>query len=133
WVIPSEWVAVAQSKIGLIRLEPFSLSGLVTIAGTWLGALGGWVILTHHWQGYPKGGTMIQRTLRYALGIAGIGLFYIGLGLIFDQFLASLGVSEGSFIAMGLRYLRYVIIGAWVTAGAPWVFKILGLYSSKGG
>ena len=133
WVIPSEWVAVAQSKIGLIRLEPFSLSGLVTVAGTWLGALGGWIIFNHHWQGYPIGGTVIQRALRYVLGIAGIGLFYVGLGLIFDQFLASLGVSEGSFIAMGLRYLRYVIIGAWVTAGAPWVFKVLGLYSSKGG
>jgi membrane-associated phospholipid phosphatase len=133
WVMPAEWMSVAQSKIGLIRLEPFSLTGLVTIAGTWLGALGGWVICTHHWRDYPTGGTVIQRTLRYVLGVVGIGLFYAGLGLALDQALASWGMDEGSLVGLGLRYLRFVVVGAWVTAGAPWVFKVLGLSSGKGG
>ncbi|MCX8023832.1 MAG: phosphatase PAP2 family protein [Thermanaerothrix sp.] len=133
WTVPAEWVAIAQSKIGLIPLQPFSLTGLVTIAGTWFGALGGWVIFMQRWQGYPTGGTVIQRTLRYVLGIAGIGLFYVGLGLALNQLLASLGMSEENLVALGFRYLRFVIVGAWVTAGAPWVFKMLGLYSSKGG
>ncbi|KPL82883.1 hypothetical protein SE15_12655 [Thermanaerothrix daxensis] len=133
WALPEEWVAIVQSKIGLIPLQPFSLDGLITIAGTWLGALAGWIICTHRWGSYPSGGTLTQRVLRYSIGLIGLGVFYAGLGMASGRFLSSLDGSSENLLGMVLRYFRYGIVGAWVTAGAPWIFKVLRLYGAKGG
>ncbi|WP_299024363.1 phosphatase PAP2 family protein [uncultured Thermanaerothrix sp.] len=133
WRLPEEWVTIAQSKIGLIHLHPFSLEGLVTVAGTWLGALVGWIICTHQWKSYPSGGTLAQRVLRYSIGLVGLGVFYAGLGMVFGQLLSALGGSSEGLFAMALRYFRYGIVGVWVTAGAPWIFKMLRLYGAEGG
>ena len=56
---------------------------------------------------------------RYILGLVGLLILWYGLGLVFPR--------EATFIAYLLRYLRYTLVGAWITAGAPYLFLRLHL------
>jgi hypothetical protein len=44
----------------------------------------------------------------------GIIVLWFGLGLIFPD--------GETVVALILRYIRYSLVGFWVTAGAPWLF-----------
>jgi hypothetical protein len=44
----------------------------------------------------------------------GIIVLWFGLGLIFPE--------GEAVVALILRYIRYSLVGFWVTAGAPWLF-----------
>jgi len=61
--------------------------------------------------------------LRFLLGLAvGAGL-YLGLKMVFP------GEASGSYALF--RFLRYGMVGVWVSAGAPWVFLRLKLVGIK--
>jgi hypothetical protein len=64
--------------------------------------------------GYQASGTIEKRAIRYVIGVIGVLIFYMGLGAIFPR-------GDG-FIFYLLRYIRYVLVGWWVSGGAPWVF-----------
>jgi ABC-type uncharacterized transport system permease subunit len=64
-------------------------------------------------------GTLIQKTARYLLGLAGVLVLYAGLGAVFPE-----GASP---LALLLRYLRYSLIGLWIAWGAPQTFLRLNL------
>jgi hypothetical protein len=69
--------------------------------------------------GFLVQGTWRQILLRYLLGMAGVFLIRFGLKLIF---------SESETLPGGLlRLLRYALMGAWITGGAPWVCVSLRL------
>jgi len=55
--------------------------------------------------------------VRYLLGMAGLAILYIGLKLILPE--------EPEFLGLVLRFFRYALVGFWVTAGAPIIFKKL--------
>ena len=57
--------------------------------------------------------------MRYLVGVAGVLIIYYGLKIIFPE--------GESILAYLLRYLRYTLIGFWVSAGAPWIFIRLRL------
>jgi hypothetical protein len=69
--------------------------------------------------GFNAAGANWQLILRYIVGIIGLLIFWAGLKAIFP--------SGDDLLAMFLRYLRYGLVGFWVTGAAPWVFYRLKL------
>jgi hypothetical protein len=52
-------------------------------------------------------------------GLAGILILYIGLRAIFPR--------GETFAAYVLRYVRFALIGFWISGGAPWFFMKINL------
>ena len=52
-------------------------------------------------------------------GLVGILILYLGLGAVFPR--------GETLLPYVLRYMRYVSIGLWISAGAPWLFQKLNL------
>ena len=65
--------------------------------------------------------------LRCLAGIAGMVIIYLGLKLVLPGE-GSLFGSIPVFNELG-RFIRYGVIGLWVSAGAPWIFQRMGLAS----
>lgn len=121
WALPIEWVASANLKTPDHPIDPFSLDGMITIAGLWLGMLGGLAWFVNRYGMFNAGGPPWKRFVRYLLGLAGILVFWYGLGQVFPE--------NPDLLSYCLRYLRYTLVGAWVTALAPWMFIRLRLAS----
>jgi hypothetical protein len=102
--------------------SPFSLEDFVTYSGTVLGWLGG-AIWIQSCGGFKVQGKSIHLLGRYILGVAVLLLLYFGLGSIFPR-----GDSLTAFL---FRYLRYALIGLWISALAPILFKRLHLAEKK--
>ena len=115
WQPPQAWAAYATQAI--------SLQDAATTAGTLFGLLVGLVWLTRR-GGFQTKGLWWKLTLRYLLGVAGILIIRYGLKFIFPE--------GENVLAYFLRYLRYTLIGFWVTGGAPWTFIRLKLAEKLG-
>jgi undecaprenyl-diphosphatase len=92
--------------------------GAITATGTLAGACSGMAIATRRLS-LEAGGGPWQRVLRLAVGLLVLFVLYVGLRMIFP--------SEGSAGYLAFRFVRYVLLGAWVTLGAPWIFALLRL------
>jgi membrane-associated phospholipid phosphatase len=110
WQPPQDWAAYATNAI--------SLQDMATSAGTLFGLLIGLVWLARQ-GGFNTKGRWWMLVLRYLLGVAGVLLIRYGLKFIFPE--------GETALAYFLRYLRYTLIGFWVSAGAPWMFIRLKL------
>jgi hypothetical protein len=55
----------------------------------------------------------------FLLGLVGVLVLWYGLGLVFPR--------DEAVIPYILRYLRYALVGGWISAGAPWLFTRLKL------
>lgn len=79
----------------------------------------GWGIVFNqellHFQG--TSGTIKQRVYRFLVGILGVVIFYFGLKILFPK--------TGHSLYFIFYFIRYAILGLWMTAGAPWVFSML--------
>ncbi len=87
------------------------------VAAIW-GFLTGHLLLRRYWSGGEEG-TVAQRLLRLPAGLAVLLGLYLGLKRVFP--------AEGQALYLPLRFLRYVLVGAWVALGAPLLFRRLGL------
>lgn len=99
--------------------NPFSLDGVITAAGAWFGLVVGVVIVS---QQIPLGkitSSINRRIIRFIIGLIGVMIFWAGLKVIFPEDIV--------FVSEFLRYLRYFLIGLWISAGAPLLFKKLSL------
>ncbi len=116
WQIPQEWITNALAASDVVP-DPFNFEGVITLAAVAFGFLAGlaWWVKKY---GFPKietkGALLI---VRYLLGMVGLAILYLGLKLILP--------AEPEFLGLALRFLRYSLVGFWVTAGAPMVFKKL--------
>lgn len=117
FILPAEWIANA-ARVSEEPLTPFSLAGMVTAMGTLFGLLAGVAWLAPR-GGFSASGAAWKRALRYAVGLVGVAVFYIGLKMVFP--------GGEDFAALVFRYVRYALVGMWVSAGAPWVFEKLQL------
>jgi membrane-associated phospholipid phosphatase len=110
WQVPTGWLVT--------DIDPFSLEGILTLNGTLFGMLFGyaWIKRT---GGFKVPGTPIQLLLRYVLGVAGVFVIRYGLKFIFPETL--------DFFGYTLRFVRYGLIGLWVTGLAPILFIKLKL------
>lgn len=116
--IPAEWMINAVSSNSDAIPQPYEVSGNFTTAGillgfgigaAWLGKRGG----------LAKAGNARNQLLRYVIGVIGIVIFWYGLGAIFPR--------GEEVLHLLLRLLRYSLVGLWISAGAPVIFRILKL------
>ncbi len=117
--IPEVWI----NNVGG-SFHPLNLEGIFTISGVFFGLLSG-VYLLQEEGGYSAAGTLWKRILRYPVGLIGVLVLYLGLDFLFPQ--------EASSLSMTLRYFRYLLIGIWISYGAPRVFFETGLATQKQG
>jgi membrane-associated phospholipid phosphatase len=116
WQLPVEWINNAIA-VGADAPDPFSLDGLVTLAGVAFGFLSGlaWWVKKF---GFPTiESRLLHRVFRYLIGMVGLAAIYLGLKLILPE--------EPYLLAQIFRFLRYGLIGLWVTALAPLIFRKL--------
>ncbi len=119
WETPAVWIQNAASATGVAEpINPIDPKGLVSSTGALFGLALGYSLL-ETMGGFQTPGTFWQKTARFLIGLVGIILFWKGLGLLLP--------TGSTLIALSLRYIRYCLIGAWVTVGAPWVFIRAGL------
>jgi hypothetical protein len=99
-------------------LEPRNLKDLLDPAATLLG-LGLGAVLLFDRGGFDAAGGGSKRLGRFALGLVGLLAVYYGLRAIFP----------GAETAIGLilRFVRYALVGFWVSYGAPRVFAMTRL------
>jgi membrane-associated phospholipid phosphatase len=118
WSVPDAWAILANRAPEAELLDPLALSGMVSQAGIFFGmALGGILLKQLGW--FDARGPALQRVLRYLIGLVGVLAIYTILGAIFPR--------GEALIPYLLRYLRYALIGLWITYIAPWLFIRLNL------
>jgi membrane-associated phospholipid phosphatase len=111
YVFPVEWTDNAL-RVGPLP-DPVSVEGILTSAGSLFGLAAGvaWIMAQ---GGYEVSGPLEKRALRYVIGLIGIMILWYGLGEVFPR--------GETLIPLVLRYIRYSLVGFWVTGGAPWLF-----------
>ena len=117
FVLPEVWLLNA-ARIGDEEIAPLAMSGILTSAGTLFGLLAGiaWMAARGGWQ---VTGPLWKRVARYVVGLLGVLLIWYGLGLAFPR--------GESLIPFVLRFIRYALLGLWVSAGAPLFYMKLKL------
>ena len=111
YVFPPEWEENAR-RAGPLP-DPVSIEGIFTSAGTLFGLAAGAAWIASR-GGFQTAGPLEKRALRYVVGLIGIMILWFGLGQLFPD--------GEAMVPLLLRYLRYTLVGFWVTAGAPWLF-----------
>jgi len=109
WVIDNAWVERAG------EVDPMNIEGIFTLSGTWVGMLGGYVILTETKGNFLAGEGGWRRLVRFLVGLAGVLVLYLGLGQLFPD--------NGDLVSYLLRLLRYTLIGVWVSWLGPIFFE----------
>ncbi len=97
-----------------IQSSPDIISSVAALTGIGYGLL-----LFHSFIGEIRPGHWLQRLLSFLLGIIGIGILYLGLKFIFPL--------EGQPFYQLSRFFRYLLLGIWISFGAPWLFIRMGL------
>ena len=120
--IPSLWIDNALLA-GTEMPVPVDTNGVFTSAGTFFG-LGLGLALILSMGGYQATGPVWMRALRYVIGLVGVLVLWMGLGEVFPR--------GDSILVYSLRFIRYTLVGWWVTGGAPWVFIRFKLIEGRG-
>jgi membrane-associated phospholipid phosphatase len=110
WHPPWTWAAYADRAVSFDHalISAAMLFGLL-IGAAWCRRQGDFEVQGRWWQ----------LLLRYLSGLAGVLLIRFGLKLLFPESETILGGLQ--------RFLRYALMGAWISGGAPWVFVRLKL------
>jgi membrane-associated phospholipid phosphatase len=117
--IPQEWVEtahIAAPEAGPIA--PQNPEGIITGTGALLGLCTGYLFLIR-WNQFNAAGAFRQRIARYVVGVCGVVIIYFGLRMIFPQ--------GDTLIAYTLRFVRYAVVGFWVSYLGPRMFVLLRL------
>jgi len=119
WEIPQEWIDNAQkADPGSAPITPLDLSNIVSNGGVLFGLASGAVLISRR-GGYQAKGKPLQLILRYLIGVAGVFALWRGLDLAFP--------SGAGPLPLMLQYVRYGLVGFWITGLAPLVFRRIGL------
>jgi hypothetical protein len=114
WSLPVEWADNIRTAVPNGELpNPLDPSGLISNGGAFFGLAAGAILLAGR-GGYQPRGTWQQLLARYLIGLVGVLILWRGLDLVFPE--------GEDLIAAALRYLRYALVGVWVTGLAPLVF-----------
>ncbi len=119
WPLPAEWAEAALLAAPNEPINPLTMAPFFTVGGTWLGLLTGVIWMLRSGGLMNVKGAPLQLAGRFLLGIAGVLILYAGLGALFPR--------EPEMIGYGFRFLRYALIGFWVSAAAPLLFLRLNL------
>ena len=91
---------------------------MVQITGAFAGIAVG-VALGVRYMDFDAGGQFWKRAVRFLLGVAVVAAIFFGLRIIFP--------GEGESLYAILRFVRYGLVGLWISLGAPWLFLRVGL------
>lgn len=100
-------------------INPFALDGVITASAAWLGIVIGVVKIS---KTNPLGritSSATKKIVRFIIGLIGVMILWAGLRLIFPE--------DIPFLSESLRFVRYFLVGFWIAAGAPYLFKKLNL------
>ena len=124
WSMPAEWIKNAQLAFPTEpELNVFSYHNFLSSPGAFFGLAAGWIWISKL-GGFTTNDPWVKLVLRYILGVIGVLVLYVGLGAIFPE--------VETFPSYALRYIRYTLIGFWISGFAPWLFvKIKLAYSKK--
>ena len=119
--LPVAWMENAL-RGGTVEPAPVDPNGIFTSAGTFFGLAFGlaWIVSL---GGYQASGPVWMRALCYVIGLIGVLILWMGLGEIFPR-------GDG-LLVYSLRFVRYALVGWWVTGGAPWVFTRFKLIEKR--
>lgn len=117
FVLPESWITNA-ARIGDEELAPFNLRGIINSAATLFGLLVGVAGMAPR-GGWQASGPVWMRATRYVVGMIGVLIIWYGLGAVFPR--------GESLVPYLLRFIRYALLGIWVSAGAPLIFTKLKL------
>ena len=118
WVVPTTWTTLAEAA-GAEAPDPLNLDGVITIAGVAFGFTAGFAWWRKKFGAYEIKCSLVKKMARYAFGLIGIVVLYFGLKLVFPE--------EPLLIGGIFRFIRYTLIGMWVTFFAPWFFRLFHL------
>lgn len=118
WTFPVAWTQQAEAA-GAETPAPFDQTGTIEIAGVLFGFVSGYVWLLKKKGEYVIKGPVSKRIYRYLIGLAGLAIIYLGLKLVFP--------TSPDWLGLTLKYVRYALVGFWVSALAPLVFGKLKL------
>jgi len=102
-----------------IQSSPDMISSVAALTGVGYGLL----FFSSSIEGI-RPGNWLQRLISFLVGVIGIGILYLGLKLILP--------SEGQSFYQLSRFFRYLLLGIWISFGAPWLFIRMGLASQVG-
>jgi hypothetical protein len=97
------------------------MTGAVSIGGMFFGLVAG-AILIFQQGGLDTRGPWSKRALRFALGMIGVLILWLGLTMVLPR--------DASFVSQVLRYLRCALTGFWVAYAGPLIFIKLGLQNT---
>jgi membrane-associated phospholipid phosphatase len=121
YTFPEEWRDNARRASDELP-APVSMEGSLTSAGTLFGLAVGAAWMASR-GGFQAEGPVGKRALRFVVGLIGVLILWRGLGLVFPD--------QADFISHLLRYVRYTLVGFWVSGGAPWLFFRFRLANSQ--
>ncbi len=98
----------------LLHPTPDTISPMAVLMGTGVG-----FALLNQTTRFSTSGPAWQVAVRFLVGMAGVGVLYVGLSAIFPR--------AGEPFYASLRFVRYALLGLWVGLGAPWTFLKLKL------
>jgi membrane-associated phospholipid phosphatase len=125
WEFPASWLKTIAITAPEAELPtPMALSGLISNMGAFFGLAAGYIGLRLRGSYQPRG-TRQQILIRYVLGLIGVLLIWKGLDLILP--------GDETLIGYTCRFLRYSLVGLWVTGLAPFMFIRLKLASAQFG
>jgi membrane-associated phospholipid phosphatase len=122
WQIPASWITNATASAPEGEIDPLSLDGTITNAAVLFGLVIGAVWFNRE-GGFDAGGIWWRRLVRFLIGVTGVLILWAGLGKVFPD--------TANLLGFTLRYVRYALTGAWISAGAPWIFIKLGLAEKR--
>jgi len=119
WSLPMDWVNNAHLAFpNEPAINPLSYHNFLSSTGAFFGLAAGWIWISKL-GGFSTKDPWLKLILRYILGLIGVLVLYLGLGSLFPD-------SE-TFISYSSRYIRYALIGFWISGFAPWLFVKLKL------
>lgn len=119
--IPAAWIENALRDSDLAP-DPVDPNGIFTSAGTFFGLAAGLAWINSR-GGYRAEGPLWKRAVRYLIGLIGVLILWMGLGAVFPR--------GDDLLVYLLRFIRYALVGWWVTGGAPWAFNRFKLVESR--
>ncbi|MDR3572916.1 MAG: phosphatase PAP2 family protein [Anaerolineaceae bacterium] len=122
WQPPALWINNSRAAFPNVLFNPADISIAFTTAGTWLGLLVGVTWINDSYGGFTASGTEKQKSMRYLIGIVGLGILYFGMGSFFP--------GTANAVGYGLRFLRYALIGFWISGLGPCLFLRMKLAES---
>ena len=119
--LPAVWMQNVAYISPTLLHNAFSIRNVIEGAGALFGLGFGHVWLAAR-GGFELGGPFRRRAGRYLTGLLGLIVIWAGLKLIFQVV-----ALDDTALGYGLLYIRYALVGAWITAMAPILFMRLKL------